>query len=318
MIERGRDVIAAEAEALTLLRETLGLEFGVACDALLGLRRQLVVTGMGKSGHIARKVAATFSATGTPAIYIHPSEAGHGDLGMLMPDDILLVFSNSGNTGELRPILHYARRSGIFIIGVASRSNSLVIEMADTALMLPNLPEACSVNIAPTSSSVMQLALGDALAMAVMDRRGISRSKLSSLHPSGTIGLSLTPIRDLMHSGARIPLVHVDRPLEEAIWSMTSCCFGLAGVIDDDGALIGVITDGDLRRNFQILGQAAMREVMTANPKMIAAEMSAQDALLFLNDNQITAAFVVEDPQEGPQRPLGIIHVHDLLRQGLS
>ena len=318
IVGRGRDVIRTEAEALSHLAGLLNQAFSNACTAISCSRRQLVITGMGKSGHIARKIAATFAATGTPAIYIHPSEAGHGDMGMLAEGDVLLVLSNSGNTAELRSVLGYAKRKGIPIIGVASRANSLVIEMADVPLLLPKVREACSENIAPTTSTTMQLALGDALAMTVMDMRGITREQLHELHPSGSIGLSLTPVGELMHGAERLPLVSRDAGMPEAISVMTSGCFGLAGVTDEAGALVGIITDGDLRRRFGVLATAFAREVMTATPKTLAVDMPAGDALVFLNDNQITAAFVVEDPAAGPQAPLGIIHIHDLLRHGLS
>lgn len=315
---RGREVIQAEAEALEQLAMRLDGTFSDACTTISRVRRQLVVTGMGKSGHIARKVAATFAATGTPAIYIHPSEAGHGDLGMLGTGDVLLVFSNSGNTSELRAILAYARKKQIPIIGVAARQNSLLMELADIALLLPRVPEACSVNVAPTTSTTMQLALGDALAMAVMDMRGVSKNHLRALHPAGAIGLALAPVSEIMHGADRLPLVNQDAGMPEAISVMTSGCFGLAGVTDGSGALVGIITDGDLRRRFGVLSTAFAREVMTPAPKVIPAEMPAGEALVFLNDNKITAAFVIDDPAAGPQVPLGIIHIHDLLRHGLN
>lgn len=318
VLNRGREVIAAEAKALDQLAQLLDRSFTEACRTIAGVRRQLVVTGMGKSGHIARKVAATFAATGTPAIYIHPSEAGHGDLGMLVAGDVLLVFSNSGNTAELRAVLAYSRRQQIPIIGVAARQNSLLMELADIPLLLPRVREACSVNLAPTTSTAMQLALGDALAMAVMDIHGVSQNHLHSLHPAGSIGLALAPVSDIMHGADRLPLVHRDASMPEAISIMTTGCFGLAGVTDASGALIGIITDGDLRRRFGILNTAFAHEVMTPGPMVLAAEMPAADALAFLNDNQITAAFVVADPDAGPQPPLGIIHIHDLLRHGLN
>jgi arabinose-5-phosphate isomerase len=318
LLNRGREVIEAEADALRQLALTLDNAFSDACNIIGRVRRQLVVTGMGKSGHIARKVAATFAATGTPAIYIHPSEAGHGDLGMLGLGDALLVFSNSGNTAELRTILSYANKKQIPIIGVAARQNSLLIELADIPLLLPKVREACAVDIAPTTSTTMQLALGDALAMAVMDMRGVSKNHLRALHPAGAIGLALAPVSELMHEAERLPLVQRDAGMPEAISVMTSGCFGLAGVVDHTGALVGIITDGDLRRRFGVLTTAFAHEVMTPSPKVIPADMPAGEALVFLNDNKITAAFVVEDPEAGPQTPLGIIHIHDLLRHGLN
>lgn len=318
LLARGREVVRAERDALEALLGLLDAQFEAACSAIGAIKRQLVITGMGKSGHIARKIAATFAATGTPAIYIHPSEAAHGDLGMLAEGDVLLVLSNSGNTAELRWILSYAKIKQVPIIGVASRRNSLVIQMADIPLMLPQVREACSENIAPTTSTAMQLALGDALAMTVMDMRGITREHLHALHPSGSIGLSLTPVGELMHGAERMPLVNQDAGMPETISVMTLGCFGIAGVTDRSGALVGIITDGDLRRRFGLLETAFAREVMTGQPMTIAPAMPAGDALTFLNDNQITAAFVVEDPAAGPQPPLGIIHIHDLLRHGLS
>lgn len=318
LLERGREVINLEAQALNLLANSLDEGFAAACEVILGTRRQLVVTGMGKSGHVARKIAATFAATGTPAIYVHPGEAAHGDLGMIDDGDVVLVLSNSGNTAELRAILTFARQRGIPVIGVASRRNSLVFDLADIALLLPPVREACAVNVAPTTSTTMQLALGDALAMTVMDMRGVSKNHLRALHPAGSIGLALAPVSEIMHGADRLPLVSEDAGMPEAISVMTSGCFGLAGVIDRTGTLVGIITDGDLRRRFGVLTTAFAREVMTQAPKVIPADMPAGEALVFLNDNKITAAFVVEDAEVGPRLPLGIIHIHDLLRHGLN
>lgn len=300
------------------LSEALDDNFIAACEAILGCDRQLVVTGMGKSGLIARKVAATFAATGTPASFIHPGEAGHGDLGMLAPGDVLFVLSNSGNTIELLSVLTYARQIGIPIIGAASRRDSAVLKRSDVPLFIPHVREACPVNVAPTTSTTMQLALGDALAMAVMDLRGISKTALRALHPAGAIGVSLTPVQELMHVGVRLPLVRTSTGMAEAISIMTQGCFGIAGVTDGEGRLTGIITDGDLRRKIALLDSAVAGEVMTASPKVIAPDMLAGDALTFLNENHITAAFVVEDPTAGPQTPIGIIHIHDLLRHGLN
>lgn len=317
-IDRGREVIWAEIEGLNSLAASLGEAFAAACTTILASPRQLVVTGMGKSGHIGRKVAATFAATGTPAIYVHPGEAGHGDMGMLAPGDVLLVLSNSGNTPELRAIMHYARHTGIPVIGIASRSDSLVSELSDVPLIYPQVREACSVNIAPTSSTTVQLALGDALAMTVMDMRGVARADLAALHPGGVIGLSLAPVSAVMQGRERLPLVTRTSAMPQAISEMTSGCVGVVGVVDEDDCLVGVITDGDLRRHFSILTSACASDVMTADPKVIQADMHAGDALQFLSDHKITAAFVVEDSAAGPQPPLGIVHIHDLLRHGLG
>lgn len=317
-ISRGQEVITAEARALELLASSIDKHFADACSAIYSTRSRLVVTGMGKSGHIARKIAATFAATGTPALYIHPSEAGHGDMGMLAEGDVLLVLSNSGNTAELRAIMLYARQLAVPIIGVASQPKSLVAELADIALIYPQVVEACPAGITPTTSTTVQLALGDALAVTVMEMRGVKSGQLHTLHPSGNIGLSLAPVTEIMHGPDRMPLVSQNAGMPETISVMTSGCFGLAGVTDNNGALVGVITDGDLRRRFGVLATAFAREVMTPSPKVIPADMPAGEALVFLNDNKITAAFVVEDPDAGPQVPIGIIHIHDLLRHGLS
>ncbi|WP_226018788.1 SIS domain-containing protein [Novosphingobium sp. FKTRR1] len=319
VLERGRAVIRAEAAALGLLEQSLNAHFVDACHAIARLRRQLVITGMGKSGHIARKLAATFAATGTPAIHVHPGEAAHGDLGMLVEGDVLLALSNSGNTAELRAVLEYTRKRGIPIIGMAAQRESHLIRYADIPLILPQVPEACATSGAPTTSTTMQLALGDALAMTVMDLRGVSRQRLQALHPAGSIGLALTPLAEVMHAAERLPLVPIDADMCEAVAVMTRGCFGLVGVTDPGGGLVGVITDGDLRRHFAVLQSARAGEVMTRMPKVLPADMTAGEALMFLNDNQITAAFVMVEPNDGAAgRPAGIIHIHDLLRFGLA
>ena len=318
VLARGRAVIRTEAAGLVALEKVIDQAFGAACQLILGVKQRLAITGMGKSGHVARKIAATFAATGTPSIFIHPSEAAHGDLGMMVPGDVLLVLSNSGNTSELRAILSYGRRVGIPIIGVASQSESLVMEYADISILLPRIREACSANVAPTTSTTMQLALGDALAMAVMDMRGVSGRDLHQLHPAGSIGLALTPVSELAVRAEMLPLVTCATPMPEVISTITKGRFGVAGVIDSNGYLVGAITDGDLRRHFDSLAVSTAQEVMTAKPKVVAADLPAGEALQFLNANQITAAFVVEDPAAGPQPPLGIIHIHDLLRHGLG
>ena len=319
IISLGRIVLEREAAALVDLEKSLGDDFAAACLTIFRETRQLVVTGLGKSGHIARKIAATFAATGTPAIFVHPSEAGHGDMGMIAKGDVLLVLSNSGNTPELQPVMKYAQKLGVPIIGMASRPTSKVIQFADIALLLPNVREACPENLAPTTSTTMQLALGDALAMTVMEMRGVTRKDLRKLHPAGAIGLALTPVQEIMVTDPdRLPLVSHQAGMPETISVMTSGCFGMAGVLDASGALVGVITDGDLRRRFGLLETAFAHEVMTRTPKVISPDMLADQALAFLNDNKISAAFVVEDPSAGHQAPLGILHIHDVLRLGLN
>jgi arabinose-5-phosphate isomerase len=319
ILERGKNVVQTEADALGLLAESMDHTFVQACEAIIATSGRVVITGMGKSGHIGRKWAATMAATGTPAVYVHPAEAAHGDLGMLVPGDILVVLSNSGNTNELRPFLDYARKIQVKVIGIASRAESLVMDNADIKLCFPELREACPANHAPTTSTTCQLALGDAIAMAVMDMRGISEERLKTLHPGGSLGLRLMPVVELMHRGARMPLVEEMTPMREVISTMTSKSFGIAGVTDRAGRLLGVITDGDLRRHFHELGAATAQIVMTRDPKTIPSKALAQEALLFLNENQITCAFVMHgDAPVNRGVPVGIVHVHDFLRIGLG
>ena len=318
ILQRGVEVVRIEAEALELLAQSLDQSFVDACEAMLGTKGRVVITGMGKSGHIGRKWAATMAATGTPAIYVHPAEAAHGDLGMLVPGDILIVISNSGNTGELRAFLRYAVAIGVKIIGVAARRDSLVMENADFQLCLPSTREACPANIAPTTSTTVQLALGDALAMTLMDMRGFSRDGMKVLHPGGSLGLRMTPVTEIMHR-SRMPLVVETAAMRDVIVTMTSMGFGAAGVVDKAGRLAGVITDGDIRRHFDELSFATAEQVMTRDPKSIASDALAEEALHFLNENEITSAFVLE--RNAPVNtgvPIGIVHVHDFLRIGLG
>lgn len=318
IIDRGADVIRTEAAALELLASSLDESFLSACDAILRSQSRVVITGMGKSGHIARKWAATMAATGTPAIYVHPAEAAHGDLGMLVRGDVLIVISNSGNTSELRAFLRYAKDIDVPVIGVASRLDSLVMQNADIKLRLPAAREACPANIAPTTSTTMQLALGDAIAMALMDLRGFSVEGMKALHPDGSLGLRLTQVREIMHPSTRIPLVEESAPMHDVIMTMTSMGFGIAGVVDSVGRLIGVITDGDLRRHFDDLRTATAEEVMTPDPIILSTGMLADEALKLLNDNQVTGAFVIEpNAPVNTNVPVGIVHIHDFLRLGL-
>lgn len=319
LLERGRSVVRTEAAALAELEAALDQSFVSACAMIAGSRRHVVVCGMGKSGHIGRKISATLSATGTPSFFLHPGEAAHGDLGMMMPGDVLLAISNSGNTRELRVVVSHARRLGIHIVAMVGNGQSILAELADVVLLTPPAPEVCAASMAPTTSTTMQLALGDALALAVMDARGVSRSKIRALHPGGAIGLRLTPVNELMQGPRELPLVGLDTPMADVVCVITNRRFGMAGVVDGAGDLVGIITDGDLRRHFAILSQAVARQVMTRNPRSIAADMLANDALQFLNDNKITAAFVMnrKDPARA-NRPCGIIHIHTLLQMGLN
>ena len=316
ILDYGRQVIRAEIDALIQLEDYIDDNFATAVRLLESTKGRIVVTGMGKSGHVARKIAATFSATGSPAIFLHPAEAAHGDLGMVQAGDTLIVLSNSGSTPELTPVMHHCRGLRVRIIGMASRLDSPVMQAADVRLLLPQVREACPSNIAPTSSTAVMLALGDALAMALSNIRGVHRDSLKALHPGGAIGLRLLAVSEMMHGGASLPLVRRDTLMREVIMTMTSMGFGAAGVIDDDGRLVGVITDGDLRRHVGDLGDGIAADVMTAQPKTVPLDMLAEDALMIMNDCKITTVFVMESDR--PERPVGIVHIHDFVRYGLS
>lgn len=319
ILRRGAEVIEVEAKALSRLATSLEGSFVDACEQILACEGRVVVTGMGKSGHIGRKWAATLAATGTPAIYVHPGEAAHGDLGMLVAGDVLVVLSNSGNTPELRAFLHYAATIKVPVIGVASRPESFLLKAADIKILLPEMLEACPANIAPTTSTTLQLALGDAVAMTLMDMRGFSRESLKTLHPGGALGLRLMSVGEIMHRGSRMPLVDQSAAMREVIVTMTSRGFGIAGVVDAAGRLVGVITDGDIRRHFNELGTTVARDVMTLNPKTLTSDTFAEEALHFLNENKITCAFVLNrNSPVNRDVPVGIIHLHDFLRTGMA
>jgi arabinose-5-phosphate isomerase len=316
LIAYGRQVIATEAASLTVLGASLNTGFAQAVSAVMQLRGRVIATGIGKSGHIARKFAATLSSTGTPAFFVHPAEAAHGDLGMLVPGDGLIAFSNSGSTAELQPVLAYAAKLCLPIIGVASRADSLVMHHADIKLLMPRMDEACPANLAPTTSTSMMMALGDALAMTVMRARGISRSGFEALHPGGAIGKKLMRVAAVMHRSDTLPLVGLGESMRDVIVTMTTMSFGIAGVVDDDGALVGVITDGDLRRNIDGLFDLTARDVMTPDPVWVSPGCFVEDALNILNQHKITAMFTIENAAS--RRPAGLVHVHDFLRLGLT
>lgn len=330
VLARAREVIDTEARTLDRLAESLGNTFVAACEMLCAAQARIVVAGIGKSGHIARKIAATLAATGSPAIYLHPGEAAHGDLGMVVEGDVVLALSNSGDTAELHVLYDHAESRGIQVVGITSRRGSLVARRSDICILVPPAREACPVNVAPTSSTTQQLALGDAIAMVLMDMRGFSRESMKALHPGGAIGLRLRSVGELMHGTDKLPLVPLDLPMESVISQMTSMGFGIAGVVDSEGRLAGIITDGDLRRHIKVLDKVTAQDVMTSKPKVLQAAMAAEDALRFINDAQITCAFVVNEDEPhcsvvdggltstGRQIPIGIVHMHDFLRLGLS
>lgn len=316
LVAYGRQVIATEADGLAALSAALDGNFAEAVTILLSLRGRIVTTGMGKSGYVARKVMATLSSTGLPSVFVHPGEAAHGDLGMLAPGDGLIAFSNSGETEELQPVLAHARKLGLPIIAVAGRGDSTLVRQADVGLLLPAVGEACPANLAPTTSTAMMMALGDALALAAMQVRGVSRDGFHELHPGGAIGKRLMRVAAIMHRNTAMPLVSLDCRMREVIMMMTSRSFGMTGVVDGDGALVGVITDGDLRRHFDSLGEGTAADMMTPNPIWVSPGCLIEDALALLNKHKITAMFAVEE--DGSNRPVGIVHVHDFLRLGLA
>ena len=310
----GRRVIRREAEALGLLAETLDGAFADAVGLILSASGRVIVCGMGKSGHVGRKIAATLASTGTPAQFVHPAEASHGDLGMVTSGDVALVLSNSGETPELADIIAHTRRFGIPLIGVAGRAGSTLLRQADVALLLPNAPEACDQGIVPTTSTTMTLALGDALAIALMEHRRFTPDQFRVFHPGGSLGAKLATVAQLMHDDP--PLVPESQPMTETLLEMTRRGFGVVGVTDAAGRLTGIVTDGDLRRHMQGLLTHSAGEVMTAKPKTIAPDALAQQALALMQDRKITSLFVVDPAGDG--RALGLIHVHDCLRAGVA
>lgn len=313
--ETGRRVLEIESDALAKLANGLDDAFDSAVECMLATPGRVIVSGMGKSGHVARKIAATLASTGTPAQFVHPGEASHGDLGMITRSDVILLLSNSGETAELADILAHARNNSIPLIGIAGRAQSTLLIKADHALLLPPAPEACIAGLAPTTSTTMTLALGDALAVALMEKRGFTPDNFHAFHPGGKLGARLARVQDLMHSGPEIPLVSMSEPMPEVLLTMSGKGFGVVGVTGDDGNLVGIITDGDLRRNMGDLMSRTAQDVMTQNPRTVAPRMRASDALVAMNDRKITCLFVC-DADGGT--PVGILHIHDCLRAGLG
>ena len=313
-VATGRRVIRREAEALAMLADGLDGAFSAAVDLILRAEGRVIVSGMGKSGHVARKIAATFASTGTPAQFVHPAEASHGDLGMVMKGDVALVLSNSGETPELADIVAHTRRFDIPLIGVAGRAESTLLKQSDVALLLPPAPEACETGIVPTTSTTMTLALGDALAIALMEHRAFTPDQFRVFHPGGKLGARLAKVRDLMHAEA--PLISHDAPMSEALLTMSAKGFGVVGVTDGEGYLQGIITDGDLRRHMAGLLDLSAGDVMTAAPRTIGPEALAEKAVRIMNDKKITCLFVV-DPA-GSQSVIGLLHIHDCLRAGVA
>jgi len=312
---RTLDAEGSGIEALAAaLRDGLGAAFAAAIELIAASSGRVIVSGMGKSGHVGRKIASTFASTGTPALFVHPGEASHGDLGMIASGDVIIALSWSGETAELKDLTDYSRRFRIGLIAVTANTESTIAKAADVVLPLPAAREACPHNLAPTTSSLMQLALGDALAIALLESRGFTAIDFGLLHPGGKLGSLLKQVGDIMHEGAAVPLAPLGARMSEAIIEMTTKGFGCVGIVAVDGALVGIITDGDLRRHMRAdLLDATVDAVMTRAPKSVRPTQLISETLELLNSTKVTALFVVE-----ASRPVGIVHVHDLLRAGAA
>jgi arabinose-5-phosphate isomerase len=322
---RGGDLIASALRTLdagsggitalsAAIHDGLGQSFIAAVDLISAARGRLIVTGMGKSGHVGRKIAATFASTGTPAFFVHPSEASHGDLGMITPDDAIMALSWSGETAELKDLIDYSRRFRIGLIAVTAVTDSTLGRAADVVLAMPQAREACPHNLAPTTSTLMQAALGDALAIALLESRGFTAVDFGHFHPGGRLGAMLKFVRDIMHTGAEIPLASVGARMSEAIAEMTAKTFGCVGITDRRGHLVGIITDGDLRRHMSAnLLDLAVEEVMTPQPRTVRPDQLVSEALELLNSSKKTQLMVVDGG-----KPVGVVHFHDLLRAGVA
>ena len=312
---RTLDAEASGIDALSAaLRDGLGATFAAAVELIRAAQGRVIVTGMGKSGHVARKIASTLASTGTPALYVHPGEASHGDLGMIANNDVIIALSWSGETVEMKNITDHSRRFRIGLIAMTASAGSTLGKTADVVLTLPQAREACPHNLAPTTSSLMQLALGDALAIALLESRGFTALDFGRLHPGGKLGAQLKLVRDLMHTGAQVPLKPLGTVMSDAILEMTTKSFGCVGIVDADGLLVGIITDGDLRRHMRNdLLDARVDEIMTRGPNTVRPDQLVSEALEFLNSKKRTALFAVDKG-----KPVGIVHVHDFLRAGVA
>jgi len=312
-LEVARRVLADEAAGLAALSAVLDQSFVRALDLMEAAKGRIVVSGMGKSGNVAQKVAATLASTGTPAQYINAAEASHGDLGMVTRQDVVLALSYSGETLELSDLVAFTRLNRIPLIALTGRAGSSLDKAGDVSLVLPRIVEACPHNLAPTTSTTAMMALGDALAVALLERKGFSAENFNALHPGGQLGRRFIKLADIMHRDAEIPLVAHDTTMGEALLVMTAKSFGCVGVLGAGGDLAGIITDGDLRRHMENgLLQRRASDVMTRSPKTVPSDMLAAAALGLMNDRKITALFVVEDA-----KPVGVVHIHDLVRAGI-
>lgn len=313
-LDTARRVIRIEADALGLLADGIGDPFADAVQMILDAPGRIIICGMGKSGHVARKIAATFASTGTPAHFVHPAEASHGDLGMMTKGDVALVLSNSGETPELADVIAHTRRFGIPMIGVASKAKSTLLTQSDVAIVLPNAEEACGTGVVPTTSTTMTLALGDAMAIALMEHRAFTPANFRDFHPGGKLGARLSKVSDLMHSGDALPIATTTTSMGDVLLEISQKGFGVVGVADTAGHLQGIITDGDLRRHMDGLLDLTADDVQTKDPTTVRAGALAEEALGIMNTHKITCLFVTTDDKKVE----GLIHIHDCLRAGLG
>ncbi len=312
-VATARQVLEIEAQGIRDLASGLGAEFVRALDTLSAISGRVIVTGMGKSGHVGNKIAATLASTGTPSFFVHPGEASHGDLGMITRKDAVLALSNSGETSELSDVVAYCKRFEIPLIGITSRGGSALALASTVALILPEAPEACPLGLAPTTSTTLMLSLGDALSVALLERKNFTSSDFQTFHPGGKLGLKLLKVRDLMHSGEELPVASGDVDMAEALLVITNKRFGCMAVVDSDGVIEGIITDGDLRRHMgpDFLALKA-KDVMTTNGQTVGPDNLASEVVALMNAKSITNIFVVEE-----NRAVGIVHIHDCLRAGV-
>jgi arabinose-5-phosphate isomerase len=306
----GREILHDEARALDALADSLGGPFEQAVRLILECRGKLIVGGLGKSGHIGRKIAATFASTGTTAIFLHLAEAIHGDLGMAASGDVAILISQSGETAELAPVIDHFQHTAIPIVAITGNAGSMLAAAAAAPLVLPHWEEVGPESVAPTTSTTMTLALGDALAMTVMRQKGFTRADFGRLHPGGALGARMKPVSRVMHSGDALPLTRQDSSMHDAVVEMSAKRLGIIGVVDDDGYLVGAITDGDLRRHIEQGLDHSAAEFMTREPRTIAPDALVDDALTLFEENRITALFVVEEESRG-KKPVGVLHIHD-------
>jgi arabinose-5-phosphate isomerase len=310
-VAAARQVFEHAKTGLDAMGAALGADFSAAVETFAKISGRVIVSGMGKSGHVGRKIAATLASTGTPSFFVHAAEASHGDLGMIAPGDAVLALSNSGETPELADIVSYTRRFSIPLVAITGRAQSTLAEAADVVLVLPDVGEACPLGLAPTTSTTLMMSLGDAVAVALLERRGFTADDFKVFHPGGKLGRKLFKVDDLMHTGTELPLVKPDAPMSEVVPFMTSKTFGVAGVVGADGRLLGIVTDGDLRRHITGLFGMTAVEVMTRSPKSVGPGMLAAEALGRMNEWKVTCVFICD-----AGKPVGILRMHDILRAG--